>query len=254
MKNSRIIFVGDVHGCITELNLLLAKLNLSKSDKIIFIGDLIDKGPDSVAVVKRYFELKKVCDTRLILGNHEEKFLRYLKHIEAASGKEKEMKGISEFPALILNLNAEHLLALHEAYYTLYFPQYSIVALHGGLCGKLHFEFPKDYQYNIHSQKEFYGLELITKTRFLNSEGKFVSLGAEKEEDKFWAEQYDGKYGKVVFGHQPFIQENPMIFPHAFGIDTGCVFGGWLTAMIVDCNETHFVQVKALETYKEVRG
>jgi serine/threonine protein phosphatase 1 len=249
MPKSRFIFIGDVHGCIHELNLLVEKLSLRQSDTLVFIGDLIDKGPDSPAVVKRFCELRAVCNVKLVLGNHEEKFLRYLKHIERGSGTEKEMKGTAEFPNLCKNLVPDEIAALKDAYFSIHFRELSITGIHGGIGNKVGYEFPFDYQYSKHNPKDFKGLELINKTRFLNPHGKFVGLGEEKESDKFWAETYNGRYGKMVFGHQPFIQENPMIFQHAYGIDTGCVFGGWLTAMIIENSNISFESVKALDAY-----
>jgi len=253
MSISRYIFIGDVHGCIQELDMLLEKISLKETDILVFIGDLIDKGPDSSAVVKRFFELKSTFQVKLILGNHEEKFLRYLKHIENGTGKEKEMKGTEEFSDLIKNLQPDEINALKDAYYSLHFPEIGFTALHGGLVGYIPFNFPADYHYTRQNPKEFKGLDLITKTRYLNPEGKFVGLGEEKAEDRYWADAYEGKYGKIVFGHQPFVQENPKIFPFANGIDTGCVFGGWLTAMILENSTISFINVKALEIYAEIR-
>ena len=249
MPKSRFIFIGDVHGCIYELNLLLEKLSLRQSDTLVFIGDLIDKGPDSTAVVRRFFELRTVCTVKLVLGNHEEKFLRYLKHIENGTGKEKEMKGTEEFPDLIKNLQPYEINALKDAYYSLHFPEIGFTALHGGLVGYIPFNFPADYHYIRHNPKEFKGLDLITKTRYLSPEGKFVGLGEEKAEDRFWAVAYDGKYGNIVFGHQPFMQDEVKEFPFAVGIDSACVFGGKLTAMIIENGIRSYVQVSALEAY-----
>lgn len=78
MLAMRNIIIGDVHGCLDELKELINKLELSSADHLFFIGDLIDKGPDSVGVVKYVYELSKLYSTVLILGNHEEKFLRFL--------------------------------------------------------------------------------------------------------------------------------------------------------------------------------
>ena len=251
---NRLIFIGDVHGCIRELDQLIEKLSLKQTDTLVFIGDLIDKGPDSPAVVKRFCELRAVCNVKLVLGNHEEKFLRYLKHIESGSGREKEMKGTAEFPNLSSKLVPDEIAAIKDAYFSLHFPECAITGIHGGISNYLSYKFPFDYQYSKHNPKLFRGIELINKTRFLSPEGKFVGLGEEQEADKFWAETYDGRYGKMVFGHQPFVQENPMIFPHAYGIDTGCVFGGWLTAMIIENSAISFVNVKALDAYAVFKG
>jgi diadenosine tetraphosphatase ApaH/serine/threonine PP2A family protein phosphatase len=88
-------------------------------------------------------------------------------------------------------------------------------------------------------------------TRMLDESGKFVGLD-DKIGSYFWAEKYDGKFGKVVFGHESFVQNNIKEFPNAVGIDTGCVYGGWLTAMIIDENKNvSYISQKALAKYCE---
>ena len=52
MNNFRTIIIGDVHGCVDELSDLIYELRLTKKDTLIFVGDLIDKGPDSPGVIK----------------------------------------------------------------------------------------------------------------------------------------------------------------------------------------------------------
>jgi bis(5'-nucleosyl)-tetraphosphatase (symmetrical) len=247
--NNRIIIIGDIHGCIEELNELIDKINLQPSDSIYFIGDLIDRGPDSIAVVKKCYELSLNYDVKLILGNHEEKFLRYLKHIENKTGLENQMSGVDEFPRLIERLDAKEVDFLKNAYYSIELPEEKITLLHGGISNQVKFPFPKTYKYGVDNPKEFKGLELITKVRYVTPEGKFVSLNEEKPEDKYWAEVYSGSFGYIYFGHQPFVQELPENFSHATGLDTGCVFGGWLSAVIIENDNKSFVSVKAKETY-----
>jgi hypothetical protein len=96
---------------------------------------------------------------------------------------------------------------------------------------------------------QFKGLDLITKTRHLDKSGKFVSLGQENEHTQFWAETYDGKYGKVIFGHNPFMQDTPKYFKNAIGIDTGCVFGGYLTALIITEHKIENIAIPAKNKY-----
>lgn len=248
----RLIIIGDVHGCIDELDLLIDKLSLQSDDRICFIGDLIDRGPNSVEVVRRYVQLSKEYAVALILGNHEEKFLRYLHHVTTGSGIEQKMKGVEEFPNLLSDLEPEEIDKLKEAYYSLKIDGQGIVLLHGGIANHVQFPFPENYTYAAHSPKQFKGLELITKIRFLNPNGKFVGLGEESPEDTFWAEVYNGSYGHVYFGHQPFLHEEPKRFPFATGLDTGCVFGGWLTAAIIENGNTSFCSIKALKKYASV--
>ncbi len=248
----RVIIIGDVHGCIEELDLLLEKLILRSDDHICFIGDLIDKGPHSVDVVRRYVQLTKEYIVTLILGNHEEKFFRYLHHVSAGTGIERQMKGIEEFPTFMTELTKEEIDKLKEAFYTFKVENLGIVLLHGGISNVVKFPFPENYPYNEKAAKQFKGLELITKIRFLNPNDKFVGLGEEGPEDTYWAERYTGKFGHVYFGHQPFIQPEPKRFPFATGLDTGCVFGGWLTAVVLENGKDSFCSIKALKTYASV--
>jgi len=71
----RIWAIGDVHGCLTALNTLLAALDLQPDDRLIFLGDLIDRGPDSKATIDRIFELRQERQVDVIQGNHEEMLL-----------------------------------------------------------------------------------------------------------------------------------------------------------------------------------
>jgi len=66
--------------------------------------------------------------------------------------------------------------------------------------------------------------------------GDFLALGQNRPGvDPFWADVYDGRFGHVFFGHQPFLDEGaPKLFPHATGLDLGAVFGGRLAAVVLE--------------------
>jgi len=229
----RLIIVGDVHGCLHELSQLMERIELAVEDRIIFIGDLIDKGPDSVGVVRFVVELAKSRRVELILGNHEEKFLRFVRHSREGKGKERPMQGTEDYPNLMESLTENELHWLEGAYYSLHLPERQLLLLHAGIPLQVHFPMPATYRYGIHTPKEFKGLELLSLTRYLNPAGHFVGLGQETAQDTYWAETYDGRYGHIVFGHQPFTDDPaPRGFPHATGIDTGCVLGGRLSALV----------------------
>lgn len=69
----RTLVIGDVHGCLRELDLLLEKVGFRQgSDRLIFVGDLINKGPNSLGVLQRVFELK----AEVVVGNHEHAMLK----------------------------------------------------------------------------------------------------------------------------------------------------------------------------------
>jgi serine/threonine protein phosphatase 1 len=69
---SRLIAIGDVHGCVHALDALLEAIDPNAGDRLVFLGDLIDQGRDSRDVLDRIIELKARCSVTLIEGNHEE--------------------------------------------------------------------------------------------------------------------------------------------------------------------------------------
>jgi serine/threonine protein phosphatase 1 len=68
----RLIAIGDVHGCVHALETLLEAIAPTAADQIVFLGDLIDQGHDSAAVLDLLIELQSRCQVVLIEGNHEE--------------------------------------------------------------------------------------------------------------------------------------------------------------------------------------
>ena len=69
---ARLIAIGDVHGCVHALDVLVDVIAPLPGDQLVFLGDLIDQGPDTRAVLDRLIELKQRCSLVLIQGNHEE--------------------------------------------------------------------------------------------------------------------------------------------------------------------------------------
>ena len=89
--------------------------------------------------------------------------------------------------------------------------------------------------------------EAVVVRKQVRRKGSFISLGQEGPDDPFWAEVYDGRFGHVYFGHSPFPDAaEPVRFPHATGLDTGAVFGGRLSAVVLENGqEPRFVTVQA---------
>lgn len=73
-----IFAIGDIHGCADELRLLLNKLALASDTRVVFIGDYVDRGPDSKGVIDTILELREACPVITLMGNHEAMFLDYL--------------------------------------------------------------------------------------------------------------------------------------------------------------------------------
>lgn len=67
----RIIAIGDIHGCNKALDALLERIEPTDSDTIVFLGDYIDRGPDSASVLERILKLDQECTVVPLIGNHE---------------------------------------------------------------------------------------------------------------------------------------------------------------------------------------
>src|ERR1044071_6500869 len=76
----RSFVIGDIHGCVVELRYLIENLPADPGDRLIFLGDYIDRGPDSSGVVSYLLEAKSTlpCEFVFLKGNHEDMFLSYL--------------------------------------------------------------------------------------------------------------------------------------------------------------------------------
>ncbi len=69
--DNRTFVIGDIHGELDKLNSLLKNIKPQKNDTLIFLGDYVDRGPDSCGVIERLIELQSTCSCRFIMGNHD---------------------------------------------------------------------------------------------------------------------------------------------------------------------------------------
>jgi diadenosine tetraphosphatase ApaH/serine/threonine PP2A family protein phosphatase len=76
----RLLAVGDVHGCIDELSVVLDAIGPTSDDKVVFLGDYVDRGPNSRGVIDLLIALRdsRRCQTVFLRGNHEDMFLGFL--------------------------------------------------------------------------------------------------------------------------------------------------------------------------------
>ena len=70
--------IGDIHGELTKLEALLAKLPLEVGDQLVFLGDYVDRGPDACGVVSNLVEVADCYPCTFLMGNHESMFLDFL--------------------------------------------------------------------------------------------------------------------------------------------------------------------------------
>jgi bis(5'-nucleosyl)-tetraphosphatase (symmetrical) len=230
------IVIGDLHGTIDEFNHLLKKLKYNKTEhRLILVGDILDRGRDPVGLLHQIQDI----GIETVLGNHEEKVLRWRKYeaLRELTDQENPMK------KLVPERQAEwEALTKHDIQWLANLPL------------KIHV---KDNWYVVHAGMEpavafdEQDIGRIIRIRYVDKKTLRYVKPKTKEQPPgtdYWADRWDQPYN-IIFGHQKF--DKPMVFKNknnvCIGIDTGCVFGGSLTAFNVDKNE--FIQVKADKAY-----
>lgn len=231
MKRAAVI--GDVHGCFDEFQELYQMLLHESLDEIRHAGDLVDRGPDSGAVVD-FCRRNKISG---VVGNHESVLLeRFRKGLGRKLNEDKERTFASiRNPADWDYLSSLPHLHVDDTLRTVY--------VHGGLYPGI----------NLTNQppKAVTTVQLIRpngvigETRWFGVDTKGRTEAENRAEGWVrWYELCDHPY-TVVYGHS--VYESPLIYKNTIGIDTGCVFGGRLTAVILP--ERKFISIPAKRQY-----
>jgi serine/threonine protein phosphatase 1 len=214
---AKLYIVGDIHGCREELRQLLNLIdtNITRKDTLVFLGDYVDRGPDSCGVIQDLIDRKNMSKIKHVFlkGNHEDMLLNsasssWLKY----GGKETlQSYGNKSIPKN------------HEEFFNnleLYYQQGGVVCVHAGINPNL----------NLKDQKP----DLMLYSR------EHVNYNGTYKNNEF-----------VVFGHSP--SEEPIIRRNHVGIDTGCVFGGYLTCLVCDAEKPResirYISVKSSFSY-----
>jgi serine/threonine protein phosphatase 1 len=207
--SGRQFVIGDIHGCARELDVLLEALPLARGDTLAFVGDYIDRGPESAAVIERMIELGTRTDitTVFLKGNHEDMCLDYL----GRRGHWGEAWGPNGGGATLRSYGLDARAPGAEA---------------AAAMPAAHLDF-------MEALRPWH----IAGTHLLVHAGIRPGrpLEAQDEEDLFWIrDEFIGARHTlpytVVFGHTP--RRNVLVdLPYKVGIDTGCVYGGRLTAL-----------------------
>jgi diadenosine tetraphosphatase ApaH/serine/threonine PP2A family protein phosphatase len=219
----RTLFIGDVHGCAEELDALLAECGWRPGERVVLVGDLVAKGPDSAGVVRRAREHGFLA----VRGNHDEHVLRW--HF-GRSPFGKKLK--PEHQQVLETLAPGDWPWLDALPLYLRFPELNVLAVHAGLVPGVPLEAQRP--------------EDLTNLRSIAEDGtpsKKVEGGAP------WASCWKGPE-LVIFGHDALrgLQRHP----HAIGLDSGCVYGGRLTAYVMP--EGRLVSVPARRMYVDVNA
>lgn len=216
--NGRLIAIGDIHGCHLEFAELLARLELKPEDRLVLVGDLINRGPDSVAVLNLARQHRAIS----LLGNHELRLLKYRRTGDRKYIKETDLETFGK-------LRAEDWAYLEAMPLTFQEPALNVVFVHGGFLP--------------HEPWQKQPAEIVTRIQVIDRDGK-PAKRSEKPDAPPWANLWSGP-PFVVYGHTP----RPEVYKLKWsaGIDTACVFGGALTAY--ELPEKRFIHVKARQRY-----
>ncbi len=209
----RTIILGDIHGCLDELKDLLAKIQVRPTDQLISLGDLICKGPNSRGVLDWAMKTKNL---RCILGNHELRYLLYWKDGLIPDQKPYDLATV-------------HQLGRRFSAY-MRFLKTLPVTIHGSGWMAIHAGFDPRSPFSRQSKWELTNIRRLAGT------------------EKPWYASYKGK-DLIVFGH--WVRRKPLIRKNVICLDTGSVYCGKLSALILPERKIVSVPARRVYRYKE---
>jgi hypothetical protein len=219
---TRTLIVGDVHGCREELEDLLEESGWEDGDELVLVGDLVAKGPDSLGVIRLMREL----GARAVRGNHDQHCLKWW-DAKCAGRELPKLKAAHQRVAHELEEDDWQWLAALPLWLEL--PEHDTLVVHAGLLPDLPLEDqdPDD----------------LMNMRSILDDG---TPSRSYEEGTPWASLWPGPR-LAVYGHDAVrgLQNRP----HSVGLDTGCVYGGWLTGLWMPRRD--LVSVPARGTYAQ---
>jgi serine/threonine protein phosphatase 1 len=195
---NQMYIIGDVHGSRETLEDLLADLELNDDDLVVFVGDLVRKGPDSPGVIDLIRDDRRLVSVR---GNNEQKIVRGDKEPDWL--REGDRAYLESLPIVI---------SFEKA-----------LVVHGGI--------------DPENKLEDHAVDELLTMRSPHGNGY---------DGPFWYDDYDGPYC-VFFGHT--VHESPIEREYAVGLDTGCVYGGSLTAY--DYRQEAYITVDQTTTHQK---
>ncbi|MCZ2257212.1 bis(5'-nucleosyl)-tetraphosphatase PrpE [Sporosarcina sp. G11-34] len=216
--------IGDIHGCYNELCQLLKKLGYTMDKgiplhpsgrSIAFVGDAADRGPESIQTIELMFRLQDENQLIYSPGNHCNKLYRYVK-----GNKIQLQYGIETTVAELNSLSNKSRLKFIERYIKFYEALPLYYSLDNGKLIIAHAGIREDLIGTTHTKK------LRSFVLYGDVTGEILPNGRPLRRD--WAKQYTGE-AFIVYGHTPV--EHARFINNTVNIDTGCVFGGRLSAL-----------------------
>ncbi len=225
-----LLIVGDVHGCYDELVELLDECNgRDPTVCVVFVGDLVNKGPKSAEVVRLAREIGAYC----VRGNHDEiSLFEWQKHMESGAPLPLKFQWLHQ-------LSQEELNWAHSLPYTISVPSKGIVIAHAGLVPGVELT-QQDPDHMLH----------MRDLTYCNKSSKWIASKSPMNGSAPWGSVWPGPE-VVYFGHDA--RRLFQTHPYAIGLDTGCVYGGKLTAVFPG-EGNRLVQVQAHTVNKQPGG
>ena len=238
--------IGDVHGCFDELVILLERLGYEFGDragageepgfgvthpqgrKAVFVGDLVDRGPGVSRVIRLVMDMVRDKTALCVAGNHESKLVRKLRgrNVQISHGLAESLEQLEAEPPEFRQ-RAEAFLDGLISHYVL--DDGNLVVAHAGM--------KPEYQGRASARVRDFCL-------YGETTGETDEFGLPVRYN--WAAEYRGR-AAVVYGHTPVGE--PAWLNNTINVDTGCVFGGKLTALRYP--EKELVSVPAARVYYE---
>jgi diadenosine tetraphosphatase ApaH/serine/threonine PP2A family protein phosphatase len=224
---ARLIFIGDIHGCYDELRELLERVAPGANDVVVSVGDVVTKGP----AADRCLALWRERGYLAVRGNNEIKLLgrarpvmRFFAHHDREVLRRRDLLQYIRSWPLVLD-----------------FPRESVTAVHGGFLPQM-----KVTEADIAREQE-----VISELRWIrkqNGTWRPIPKDKKKKDDVLWAEKWRGDRF-ILYGHTPL--REPKRDKQAMGLDTGCVYGGSLTAAVYENGAWSTTSVKAKRKYAD---
>jgi len=203
---ARLFAIGDIHGCLDPLNLLLDRIRPTKADTVVTLGDYVDRGPDSKGVIDRLLDLSQSCNLVSLMGNHEQMMLSARRDRQAAREWQTfgGLEALESYGGGLDAIPEEHWQFLIDA--LPYYETKTHIFVHGAL---------------------FADIDMQEQPRSKLLWGRFKEIEA----------HISGK--TVVCGHTPQISGRPANKGYAICIDTDACRGGWLSCLDIETGIVH---------------
>lgn len=201
----RTVFIGDVHGCRDELDALLERVAFSAGDRLVMVGDLVVRGPNPHGTLA----LLRAAGAVSVRGNHEDRLLRHRERPESCPLGDLAL-------ATTKALRRRDWAMLESLPLWLDLPAHGVRVVHAAVLSgaPIESQSPRSLMY----------------ARSIDASGAL----SEAPGARLWGTSYEGP-PHVIFGHNARV--GLQLHRWATGLDTGCVYGGSLTAMVLGPGE-----------------